>query len=278
MLRNPANKEEYNSDQYLKNVNERFSFDASTGIYKPKFYYKKPKRDGVKNSFKIAMLILNALTLYFLIRYTHYARLQWVEMKRTADQSVIAANGAKDSAIEAKHANETTKIALVDVQRAFVFLGPVVATVIGNNQVDFYFPMENSGTTPTRDMHMHISYKWMQDPLPSNFDFPDLWTGDMPKVNRHAMIGPKGSVGEHVGPLPAALVQSAIHHQIHLYFWGWTKYRDVFPDTPLHVTKFCDELVPLGQGEEITASTTTLRYSLEMCEHHNCYDEECEKK
>jgi hypothetical protein len=269
-------------EKYLKDSDNRFLFDLESGIYKPKAYYKKEKRNKFKllslSLFQWGTLFLSAATLVFLIKYTNYARLQWCEMKRTADQSVIAATAASNSAIEAKNANQTTKAALIDVQRAFVFLGTVTATAVGNNQADFYFPMENSGTTPTKDMRMHVNYQSMKDPLPDNFEFPDLWIAGMPKVNRHTMIGPKGNTGQHLGPISNVLVQAAIHRQIHLYFWGWARYRDVFPDTPLHVTKFCAELVPVGQGEEITPSTTTLRFSLDMCERNNCYDEECKGK
>jgi hypothetical protein len=210
--------------------------------------------------------------------YTHYAQQQRDAIIKSNGISQHGVCAATKAAKAAEEANRVTKIALIDVQRAFVFLGDVTATVIGNNTVDFYFPMENSGTTPTKDMRLHISYQWGPKPLPDNFDFPDLWSPGSPHVNRHTLLSPKGKIGQHVGPISLPIVQAAIHRQTHLYFWGWAKYHDVFQDTPLHVTKFCSEFVPLGQGEESAPAVTMLRFTLEMCERHNCYDEECRNK
>jgi len=102
LLRRPAQHKDYDPEQYLRDADNRYSFDPESGIYKPKPYDKEKKRAKFKilslSPFQWGTLILAALTLLFLVKYTNYARLQWKEAKRTSDQSVISANAAQSAA------------------------------------------------------------------------------------------------------------------------------------------------------------------------------------
>lgn len=267
MLHKISNGEEDSPDQYLRNISERFFLDTKTGIYKPKAYDKQNKSDSFKKFGKIwAPVILNALTLFFVIRYTHYARLQWGEMK-------TAANAARDSAIQAKNANDITKQELVELQRAFVFPGDPKITPEGKS-IDIYLPIENSGTTPTREMRMHVSYLWMATEFPKDFQFPDIWEAGQPHINRRFSLAPKGQSGEHL-LIPVDIALAVFKRQIKLQIWGWARYNDIFDGTPQHITKFCYEVTP--QDSEVNSIGPLYHFTFNLCDRHNCYDEECKK-
>lgn len=89
MLRRPTQSKSQDADKYLRDTDSRFVFAFDSGIYEPKSYYKEKKRKKLKfltlSPFQWGTIILSAATLIFLIIYTHYVRLQWCEMKRTAD-------------------------------------------------------------------------------------------------------------------------------------------------------------------------------------------------
>jgi hypothetical protein len=114
LLEDPAIKYERDAQQYLKDVGDSISFDVRRGIYAPNSYHKKGKSRLWKNEFaKWLTILVNAITLYFIIRYTHYARKQWIEAHTTADQAIIAAGAAKSAA-------GTADAALKDSQKSFV--------------------------------------------------------------------------------------------------------------------------------------------------------------
>lgn len=104
----------------------------------------------------------------------------------------------------------------------------------------------NAGATPTRGMTTHGSYQWLPIKLPDNFPFPDLWAPGVPHVDRHALLGPKGTIRVDLNP-PISLdtMKLVQKHQLSLYFWGWARYRDVFMGTPEHITMFCSEFIPI---------------------------------
>jgi hypothetical protein len=55
------------------------------------------------------------------------------------------------------------------------------------------------------------------------------------------------------------------------YFWGWIVYRDIFPNTKIHVTEFCQRMSKvMVYGDE-----KTLYFYSEQCKAHNCTDETC---
>jgi hypothetical protein len=83
---------------------------------------------------------------------------------------------------------------------------------------------------------------------------------------------------DHHGTLAPAMAQAAISAQDiadaiavrkYIYLWGWVRYRDVFPGTPKHISKFCWYLmfqgdpfafVPNTQGPPGTPGTLTFTY------------------
>jgi hypothetical protein len=194
------------------------------------------------------------------------------EAKNQADEAIKEVNTMRES-------NRINREALESVQRAFVLPGDVDPTVIGNNStqsVRFSFRWNNSGTTPTKGLRTHVNYRWDVQELPIDFPFSDLWEEGRPHVQTPALLGPKASTAVDVGPVPAQVVNGVVQHYYHLNFWGWARYRDVFRDTPEHLTEFCYELIPFDV--QIGKDSTTIKYRLDNCTRHNCYDNECKEE
>jgi hypothetical protein len=237
--------------------------------------------------------------------YAHTARLQWYEMREAnyqskealaktldklqsqVDVAQTANNNAAIANAETKRigdaANQVTRDALIRVQRAFVFPDTDEPTVIeegdkgSSPEIIFRFKWRNSGTTPTEDMRTHFSYQWSTLPLPENFTFPDLWGVGKPHINVPVAIGPKGEIGIDSEPLAMSVVEAVRDKKMHLYVWGWAKYRDVFKGTPVHITEFCYDLATARKQVVPTPDPKVQTLSLiwNNCERHNCYDEDC---
>jgi hypothetical protein len=63
---------------------------------------------------------------------------------------------------------------------------------------------------------------------------------------------------------------------MHLYVWGWTRYRDVIERTPWHLTEFCSELTDfLGNPLIAVGPGNTATPVFTQCGAHNCSDEDC---
>jgi hypothetical protein len=57
--------------------------------------------------------------------------------------------------------------------------------------------------------------------------------------------------------------------------WGWVKYRDVFPNTPEHVTRYCAELSGV-LGYNNPDLTAPVVFQQAGCTNsYSCVDEEC---
>jgi hypothetical protein len=177
--------------------------------------------------------------------------------------------------------NKINRDALESVQRAYVNFSTAVETTIvldpythKANTWKFTVPMENSGVTPTRRMIAHADQWNNHDRLPDDFTYPD--TGNL--APQLIPLGPKGKTG--LGPISItpdvieALESVPTGGSWHLYFYGWAKYRDVFPGTPEHITKFCYEMTQVSGNPYFPKKEEMYSY-FSACPHHNCTDEEC---
>ena len=131
---------------------------------------------------------------------------------------------------------------------------------------------ENIGATPTRGARNHVSWLPIQNALPSDFRFPDLGASE----NIPLVLGPKASLGSGLMNVDTNTIKAVQERKIHLYFWGWMSYRDIFENTRLHITKFCRELTEI-HGDPVRAGGP-VRAIFTNCPYHNCTDEECDRK
>jgi hypothetical protein len=101
---------------------------------------------------------------------------------------------------------------------------------------------QNSGNTQTQNMITMVSYELRDDPLPLNFDFTATTTPPQP-----ALVGPKSVIrGGSPRDFSVAEMEAIAAPKKFLYLWGWTRYQDVFPGTPPHLTRYCVQVAAGG--------------------------------
>lgn len=215
-------------------------------------------------------ILLGVATFVVLVYYTHATFIQ----SEAAIKSAIAASRSAD---EAKNANDFSRDALVSVQRAFIIVNPVPVIQGTLTEVLVHFNMENTGTTPTRRLKSHINYMVSSQALPKDFIFRDVPMKDRTGEELVPVIGPKSS-----SPLTATVSiadwRRLERQEVHIYFYGWVTYNDIFEKTPRHLTRFCFEVVSVGMatvaiGQEGAALRTDI-----ISTRFNCYDEECKEQ
>jgi hypothetical protein len=210
----------------------------------------------------------------------HTAATVLEEAQKPTSDVHISAIAAQNAAIEAQRANDFARDALIRVQRAFVIVNPnkilmQASRDIGKEEMHFFLPMENSGTTPTRNLTGHINRAFGAE-MPKNFTYPDA-SEPGSRDDLTPVIGPRDSY-----PLEAIVSRQQYEmwqrHEAHLYIYGWVEYNDIFDKTPRHITRFCYEAIPverirLAGGQEAGGLQLMTRGTF-----FNCYDEECKPR
>ena len=53
-------------------------------------------------------------------------------------------------------------------------------------------------------------------------------------------------------------------------------YHDIFTNTPVRLSEFCDELLNVrGDKNDLTDPSTNIGWDVQLCPTFNCSDEEC---
>jgi hypothetical protein len=176
--------------------------------------------------------------------------------------------------------NRINRDALESVQRAFVNFSPNISVALvtdkrGTKVIGWQFsiPMENSGNTTTREMFNHVNVKLLDGELPKDFNYPDLGSQTPTPI----VLGPKQSIASIPLLVKSESIKAVQGRTKHLYFYGWTRYRDVFQNTKPHITKFCYELTQVGGDDPTLVKIKGFYAGFSLCPHHNCTDEECDK-
>jgi len=229
---------------------------------------------GAKESPEEAIARYNLWLMIFTGVLAFVALIQIAFLLNADRTSTVAANAANKSA-------EIAERALIAGQRAFIsaYFESVANKNIETNQItawSFTPVWQNAGDTPTREMQNHISIKVFDGLLPSDWDFPDMWpanTATEDRVFTPLSAAPKGTVrGQSVGGLSLDQMRGIIAGEKSLYMWGWAAYRDVFPNTALHVTRFAVRIIVGGDPTDATKISFTFQFT----RRYNCSDEECE--
>jgi hypothetical protein len=170
----------------------------------------------------------------------------------------------------------------LESKRALIVVNPVpeiqTTNDSGQQSMWFNFWMENSGTTPTRDLNGHINWAKGTHPLPNDFTFPDVPDREGITTGEPVMpvLTPKSKFNLTAGPISKDFIEKLYRQEVYLYVYGWVRYNDIFDKTPRHVTKFCYQLLArrgttrLQTGQEGQGLQTVITGT-----RFNCYDEEC---
>jgi hypothetical protein len=189
---------------------------------------------------------------------------QYPEIKKSADAAKKSADVARDS--------------LISVQRAFVVItnAEVNAIQVGSERkFTVTFTWQNAGTTPAIGMISHISFEQPNHALPKTFSFPDLWGAKEAHTYIRGPMAPHGVRQDSVGMLSRTAIIALADKPI--YFWGWARYRDIFKDTPEHLTNFCSELTGF-YGDPMSVGPEMVKPLISMCPYHNCTDDDCKEE
>ncbi|HEY6333351.1 MAG TPA: hypothetical protein VI756_28765, partial [Blastocatellia bacterium] len=174
---------------------------------------------------------------------------------------------------------------LVRLQKALIIVDPnklfmQTSSNNGEQEMHFFFPMENTGTTPTRSLAAHINRMISPTPMPKDFTYPDIYPPKNEPGSRNDLvpvIGPKDS-----RPMEAMISRQQYEmwtrHEVHLYFYGWAEYNDIFDKTPRHITRFCYEAFPVETVRNAAGQQTNGVQLAVIGTFFNCYDGECKAR
>jgi hypothetical protein len=170
-------------------------------------------------------------------------------------------------------ANETSIV----TQRAFIsFSGPVLAKNTDGKKlkgINVFYVMSNSGTTPARAGISQWNLSLGPTVAQKGLDFDTLSQTERLSF----VLGPKVLFQLKPISIPIQDLEMIGEGKRHLFFWGWTTYRDIFPGTPQRLTEFCTEIDSLMWSKvDHTDATVEINTSSPPCPTHNCYDEDCE--
>jgi hypothetical protein len=183
---------------------------------------------------------------------------------------------------EARRGGDIARTAMIASQRAFIFASGIMGYYEPNattQQFDWRLrpTWVNSGDTPSRSLKIHSRLMILDDVLQPGFDF-DYETTD----TGSGLIGPKATKFGGVVPAtpdPALTPQDVADMQASrkwVYLLGWARYRDVFEETPEHITRFCWLVTPVGSPLTPTPATPpTIRWDSVHHNEGNCADAEC---
>jgi hypothetical protein len=223
--------------------------------------------------------------------YTYYARKQAGAAHDTLGEIQKQFPEIQKSAKAARDAADTSRQSLVDVQRAFIIF-PAKASMIffPRDQVhSITMPIENSGATPAHMVIDRISCVTPIGQLPKHFSFPDQhgkWCATPWAATGASVIPAKGELESQHVFLEDKIVQEFARDMVsvpstvnrfgnpsrpvrEIFVYGWVVYRDIFRDTPEHVSEFCRELT------SFIYTPNGLTYDWGYCPTHNCTDDDC---
>ena len=192
-----------------------------------------------------------------------------VRTKELAEQAVKQTKATQETA-------KTSRDALIVVQRAFVFPDAGQEPALRQNDgspptIIFPIPFENSGSTPTKNMTMHINWAYVIQGSPEP-PFDDVKVNGVVPPNTDVVMGPRSKGYGLEAVVPQDMVKLAFKNPtLKIRIWGWAIYRDVFDKTPWHLTEYCYVTRFSGKADSDLPDAV----AFDNCSTHNCSDEQC---
>ena len=196
-------------------------------------------------------------------------------MERVSESLKSSAESAAVSVATSKAIAERQKMLGALQLRAFVSErnpGHQRRPVVGGG-FRYYFQAQwwNDGATPTRELRTYVRFELRDTPLPAGYAFEVT-----PEHIATAFLPPRNFILSPV--LPIGGIQPEDLAAVHAgnkfaYLWGVARYKDAFPDTPEHITKFCLAIVVNGDPSDPDPSKVDFMYQFHA--EHNCCDDDC---
>lgn len=173
-----------------------------------------------------------------------------------------------------RKSNQINHEALVNIQRAFVFPGPIdISRSIDHGSVTGYridMTWENSGSTPARGATL-LPMQFVPDKsLPDDYPFAQDTTLDKEPIP----IAPRGKQKAYIADISVADFSDVVSGKKFFYVWGSIWYSDVFSADPVHLTEYCAEFSRLTSGD-VNNFSIPITAEWQHCMTHNCSDKDC---
>ncbi len=226
---------------------------------------------GWQAIFTLILVFVGGLQLVLFIWQLRMVRESLTDTKKAADAANVGAASTRDSA-------DTAKLSMVASQRAYVHFGGCrwishPDTNDGHIFWRIHLRWNNGGSTPTRGLTVYVHWELRENRLPQHYPFDP---GKTVKLGQ-ATIAPGGFIQVGGWDINGTDLLTISAGGKYLYIWGRAEYRDVFPETPLHITKFCVFATNLT-GDPLKpwhAETNPFDITFAVYHHHNCEDEDC---
>ena len=198
-------------------------------------------------------------------------------LRQTADmQASIAA--AKAAADAAKDSAETSRTSMIAGDRAYVHFNGCRNISHPSDQIGGPLIWRirpgwiNSGNTPTRNLRIYVKYEILSEPLPLDYQFTPVFSGDYT-----ATIAPRSLFESTSYDLLGTDLTAVKNGSKLIYVWGVANYNDVFPDTPDRTTKFCIRAANVTGNPNVEYGTgNAVEIDWMIYGRHNCADDECD--
>jgi hypothetical protein len=121
-------------------------------------------------------------------------------------------------------------------------------------------------------MRSHVNIHPFDGEIPKDWDFPDLWPTKADDHGAGALgLAPKQAVPGQALGMTVELLDEIISGRKQVLLWGWAEYKDVFPNTDKHITRFAVRIDAGGNPRD----PDRLFFSYSFLAKYNCSDEEC---
>jgi hypothetical protein len=242
--------------------------------------YKQETQDTRKSIIEFWKVYVEVIGIIVVGAYTTVAFFQLREMIKQYPE-------LQRSAAAADKANTIAREALESTQRAFLSFKPSPEMTFINNGSDSVFqleiPIENTGTTQAHALKDRISCETSVRSISGDYPFLDKKgeCGTPFAATGANLIPAKGTIASQAVYVKSTILQEISqetrsspgtpdHPKRTVYLYGWVTYRDVFKDTPVHLTEFCRSLELL-----LMTPQGGVKQEWAYCPVHNCTDEDC---
>ncbi len=138
----------------------------------------------------------------------------------------------------------------------------------GRYLYSIYPVLVNSGNTPTKNMLLNANCDLFDSPLSDGFEFPYA-SKDYP-----ATIGIRGQITAKILWISDADLLAIQNRTKYFYIWGKAEYYDLFENTPMHTTTFCNQITsvlgnPLDPRDTRDHTRTSVSIAFEIYHKHN---------
>jgi hypothetical protein len=170
--------------------------------------------------------------------------------------------------------DSTTREAFTAVQRPFIVATGLEAVQDLPLFWSFRTILENTGSTPTKNMTVISAVSFSVPVVPNSpmdpMELRGRSTDAYPTITDH-FVGPHGKAGIEAISLIAQTLEEMAERRADFYVYGMAVYNDQFAATQDRLTKFCFVVRPFKGSNGLSLNNRGL------CHHWNCGDEDCER-